>query len=121
MIKLNDFNEQRKYRHEAWIKECVEEKQELLKRVNELDETILDYRMRRRSDLNRKVTELITFDYFVTIMNSENLRNYEHNKGLYWFKNKDNYLGLDNSEGQADVKKFSRLEDCINWLIGEEL
>lgn len=40
--------------------------------------------------------------------------------GLYYFKEGNVFIGVDNSTGDCWVEEFDSLEKCINWLNGED-
>lgn len=37
-------------------------------------------------------------------------------KGLFWQKDGDLYVGIDNSTGDAWTQDFSTLDECLAWL-----
>lgn len=40
-------------------------------------------------------------------------RNY---RGLFYFKDGDSFIGIDNSAGEAFTEDFKTEKDCLNWL-----
>lgn len=36
--------------------------------------------------------------------------------GLFYLKEEDSYVGIDNSTGHAWVEEFESKDQCINWL-----
>lgn len=117
-LKKANRSEARKNRHETWIKECIEEKQKLLEVIERVDRDIVDYRMRRRSELNRITCKSLSPNYFIKIITNEETRN--RKKGLYWIKENGVFVGMDNTSGDAWVEEFNTLQECINWLLEEE-
>ncbi|WP_178723623.1 hypothetical protein [Clostridia bacterium] len=41
-------------------------------------------------------------------------------RGLFWAREADGYLGIDNLAGEAFVETFGTLEACRRWLNREE-
>jgi hypothetical protein len=39
--------------------------------------------------------------------------------GLFWYKDGDCYVGIDNNTGDAWTEEFTNLEDCMKWLKGQ--
>ena len=39
--------------------------------------------------------------------------------GLFYFKEKNVFVGIDNSNGNCLTKKFEKLEECVAWLHHE--
>ena len=74
--------------------------------------------MSSRHLLERRNCELISRDFALNIIKNMKLEIYF---GLYWTKENDVYVGIDNTSGNAWTEEFEKLEDCINWLMGEEL
>lgn len=37
-------------------------------------------------------------------------------KGLFWVKDGDIYVGVDNTTAEAWTQDFSTLKDCLAWL-----
>lgn len=40
--------------------------------------------------------------------------------GLFWHKDSDIFVGVDNSTGDAWTEGFTTLEDCLAWLKGDD-
>lgn len=40
--------------------------------------------------------------------------------GLFWARERDGYVGIDNRNGDAFVETFDTLEECQRWLNREE-
>ncbi len=40
--------------------------------------------------------------------------------GLFWIKDGDWYVGIDNRTGDAWVEDFRTPEECLRWLLGEK-
>lgn len=39
-------------------------------------------------------------------------------RGLFWQKDEDVYVGIDNTTGEAWTEDFKTLDDCLAWLKG---
>lgn len=44
---------------------------------------------------------------------------YEAGEQLYWLKDGDKYVGIDNSTHDAWTEEFDTKQDCIRWLRRE--
>ncbi len=40
--------------------------------------------------------------------------------GLFFCREGDTYVGIDNSTGDAWVEGFTSLRACVRWLLGED-
>lgn len=41
-------------------------------------------------------------------------------RGLFWQKDGDIYVAIDNTTGDAWTQDFANYEDCLAWLQGRE-
>ena len=118
MLKLDDWSQGALKRNSSYIKQLKKEEKKLLETLSEIREDIIEYRMSSRRLIGRMNCELISKNYALTIIENMGSESY---LGLYWTKENGVYVGIDNTTGNAWTEEFERLEDCINWLMGEEL
>lgn len=38
-------------------------------------------------------------------------------QGLFYYKDNDSYVAIDNACGKVEIKKFTGLYECLTWLI----
>ena len=51
---------------------------------------------------------------------AEHIIRYQEPIGLFYRESNGMFIGIDNSTGDAWTEVFFRLEDCVEWLIGEK-
>jgi hypothetical protein len=44
---------------------------------------------------------------------------YREPEGLFYHKDGDKFIGIDNSSGDAWTEEFGDLDTCLEWLKGE--
>ena len=42
--------------------------------------------------------------------------NFDKTKGLFWYEDENDYVGIVNTEKERDTEHFGCKEDCLNWL-----
>ncbi len=65
---------------------------------------------------NSPIVEITETDAFYIIMHS-----HEAEDSLYWLKDGEKYVGIDNTTHDAWTEAFDSKEACFDWLRGGDL
>lgn len=117
MLKLDSTKEVEICKRQ--IREMKQIENNRMKDVIEAQRIRVDLEMQVRDIEDKKICHHVNIDKLNEIFNNADL---QKNYGLFWSYNLETrkYVALDNEEGIGWSADFDRLDDCINWLLGDD-